>query len=291
MIMPPKKTNTPIARHIQKPVLQKAASRGPAAPPVYRPQPVPKVLQTKRPAGQTAQGPAPRQPVGPPVYKPDVKRIVQPMIAQTKRLAFQPQPNAPRLAAPVVRPANGIIQRVRVQVPAGVVLPGGNGVSVVWKKGQQDLPHVTLSHGPRDAKDRINVSNIHYKANAATYFHWDDKDGSTTLTFRGGEPSKKIYDRTQAQAARFGLTLQKPQSVVTEEAALALQEQQRQQRLRQEAEEERQRQVAAAAAEEAELRWERERERREGKQVEQVQPAAVAEEEDWETLAAKSGIQ
>src|SRR5262249_35910160 len=43
----------------------------PVAPPVYRPQPVPKVLQTKSssaPSPRAAQ--VPRQPVAPPVYRP-----------------------------------------------------------------------------------------------------------------------------------------------------------------------------------------------------------------------------
>ncbi len=51
----------------------------PVAPPVYRPQPVPKVLQTK---SASAHGPhavrAPRAPVAPPVYRPEQKRIAQP---------------------------------------------------------------------------------------------------------------------------------------------------------------------------------------------------------------------
>ena len=58
-----------------KPVVAQLKSTGPApgskrpvAPPVYRPQPTPKVLQTK-----TA-------PVAPPVYRPEVKKIAQPKI-------------------------------------------------------------------------------------------------------------------------------------------------------------------------------------------------------------------
>lgn len=51
----------------------------PTAPPAFRPQPTPKVLQTKM-----ASGPPPRpeqarrQPVAPPVYSPKAKQIVQP---------------------------------------------------------------------------------------------------------------------------------------------------------------------------------------------------------------------
>lgn len=60
------------------PVFRSQATPKAAAPPVYRPQPVPKVLQTKRsaiqipPAGQDS-----RQPIAPPVYRPEAKKIVQ----------------------------------------------------------------------------------------------------------------------------------------------------------------------------------------------------------------------
>jgi len=54
----------------------------PVAPPVYRPQPVPKVLQKKSVA---AHGPhavrTPRTPVAPPVYRPNQKLIAQPKMA------------------------------------------------------------------------------------------------------------------------------------------------------------------------------------------------------------------
>jgi hypothetical protein len=47
------------------------ASRGPVAPPVYRPQPTPKVLQTKAAKTQPERGiQTQRTPVAPPVYRP-----------------------------------------------------------------------------------------------------------------------------------------------------------------------------------------------------------------------------
>jgi hypothetical protein len=65
------------------------------APTVYRPQPLPKVLQTKtvsHPSPNTAK----RTPIAPPVYRPESKKIVQPKIAGVTSLT----PKAP----PVYRP-------------------------------------------------------------------------------------------------------------------------------------------------------------------------------------------
>lgn len=92
----------------------------PVAPPVYRPQPVPKVLQRKTLPGQSPHPvQPPRQPIAPPVYRPHAKpAIVQPKIVQAKLAAPariktpsppppvyrpQPKPNAPRPNAVVQR--------------------------------------------------------------------------------------------------------------------------------------------------------------------------------------------
>src|SRR5215510_3605899 len=48
----------------------------PVAPPVYRPQPVPKVLQTKSSLPPRPHS-VPQQPIAPPVYRPEQKRITQ----------------------------------------------------------------------------------------------------------------------------------------------------------------------------------------------------------------------
>jgi hypothetical protein len=74
------------------------ANRVPIAPPVYRPQPLPRVLQTKIRSGQ--QSPSDRsrrQPLAPPVYRPKKIRVVQP-----KALI---RPGNPPTAPPVYRPA------------------------------------------------------------------------------------------------------------------------------------------------------------------------------------------
>src|SRR5947209_12808673 len=51
----------------------------PVAPPVYRPQATPKVLQTKSSSAQSPQsGQEPRQPVAPPLFRPQpTPRVLQ----------------------------------------------------------------------------------------------------------------------------------------------------------------------------------------------------------------------
>lgn len=79
----------------------------PVAPPVYRPQTVPKVLQRKMATTQPAPGAqTARKPIPPPAYRPQTARVIDrpkianpgPTIAQTKTLS--PRPIAP----PVYRP-------------------------------------------------------------------------------------------------------------------------------------------------------------------------------------------
>ena len=71
----------------------------PVSPPVYRPQPVPKVLQKKVNMGapsHTQQSPRPL--VGPPVYRPEAKKVLQPKTAAVVQRRTGPK------APPVYRP-------------------------------------------------------------------------------------------------------------------------------------------------------------------------------------------
>jgi hypothetical protein len=99
----------------------------PAAPPAYRPQPVPKVLQTKSATGQPAntgqaprQSAAPRPIVAPPVHGPQQKRLVQPKTAEPAQ-AHTP-PNAP----PVYRPQHApkVLQAKNSQAGAAAAVSG-----------------------------------------------------------------------------------------------------------------------------------------------------------------------
>jgi hypothetical protein len=92
----PRTTPEPLRKNNARPAAVQPKTISP--PPVYRPQPAPKVLQTKaaccRPPRAVAH--TPRAPVAPPVYRPEPKKIVQPKMATATR--------TPREAPPVYRP-------------------------------------------------------------------------------------------------------------------------------------------------------------------------------------------
>lgn len=70
----------------------------PVAPPVYRPQPIPKVLQRKAVPGQSAAKPPERKPTAPPVYRPQaLPGAMQAKMVQRRKLpsALRPTPSAP----------------------------------------------------------------------------------------------------------------------------------------------------------------------------------------------------
>lgn len=109
---------------------QSVARKTPVAPPVYRPQATPKVLQTKksstptaqsvqRPAQKPAQTPAqkPRQPVAPPVYRPEAKKIVQPKAVLPARTV--PQKNRPGLASPAKQRGGGVVMLMEMRRRGG----------------------------------------------------------------------------------------------------------------------------------------------------------------------------
>jgi hypothetical protein len=90
--------------------------RAPVAPPAYRPQPVPKVLQTKKAVGpthrqqQSLAGQTPGLPVAPPVYRPEHKKIVQPKMSVTAQGRKLPK------APPVYRPGHKNLYPVQRKV-------------------------------------------------------------------------------------------------------------------------------------------------------------------------------
>jgi hypothetical protein len=86
----------PVVAQLKTDVLAQSVKR-PVAPPVYRPQSTPKVLQTKSAPAQSPQaGQASRPPVAPPVYRPEAKKAIQPKALTQQRKT----PTAP----PVYRP-------------------------------------------------------------------------------------------------------------------------------------------------------------------------------------------
>lgn len=113
----------------------------PAAPAVYHPQPVPKVLQTKRPPGQDLHpSRVPLHAVAPPVYRPEAKRIVQQKVLQLKTVGLLQRKTQP-VAPPVYRPQQmpKVLQTKRpVGSPPGAIqrsqtLPGRGVGNVVQR--------------------------------------------------------------------------------------------------------------------------------------------------------------
>lgn len=129
---PPAQANTAARPATQAPVQPK---RPPSVPPVYRPQPTPKVLQKKTPPGRpventraSAPRPAhsPARPSAPPVYRPEPKSVAQPKAAAgaharptrpaTPQVKPAPKPTAARPAVPTAATPSSpshVIQRMK----------------------------------------------------------------------------------------------------------------------------------------------------------------------------------
>ena len=84
---------------MQKPAGFKPPS---VAPPVYRPQPTPKVLQRKPAQPSRSNALSPHRPVAPTFKRPEIKRIAPPKMAQGRPPAIQPKMNQARPSAPPV---------------------------------------------------------------------------------------------------------------------------------------------------------------------------------------------
>lgn len=114
----------------------------PTAPPAYRPQPTPKVLQTKMSAVQNP--PAARNtPAAPPVYRPEPRKVVQPKMtargAQTSPTARTPQA------------ATGVLQRKSLQ-PVVPARAQHNGTPTQGRQvSARDVPRAGQQQGARHA--------------------------------------------------------------------------------------------------------------------------------------------
>lgn len=160
-----------------KSVSSTTAAMRPVAPPVYRPQPVPKVLQAKMNVAYQPSASSPRAPVAPAVYRP----LPTPKALQTK-MAVAPQPrkdNSPRRpvappvynpkvtttgkSKPVVQPKSALPARAVIQRAEKSDFPRGNFDSRTYQAGA--LAH-NVEHGadvdPRDPQmQQRNVALPH----------------------------------------------------------------------------------------------------------------------------------
>ena len=138
----------PVVAQLKKGPTAQSTSR-PVAPPVYRPQPVPKALQTKlslpqtrqvgQMSGQRSNAPvslaksATARPVAPQVYKPQpVARALQRKTVVAQRPLHPTTSVASPHAAP--RPAGMAVQVLQMSKPAGAAAGGGGKGAPVEKK-------------------------------------------------------------------------------------------------------------------------------------------------------------
>lgn len=116
--MNPTKKSTPVVAQLNTGVTALSIMR-PVAPPVYRPQPLPKVLQTKKAIGYNPHArQSPRPPVAPPSYRPQpLPRVLQTKKFGTPQLMFEAR--KPPVAPPVYRPqpTPAVLQRKAAVVP------------------------------------------------------------------------------------------------------------------------------------------------------------------------------
>src|SRR4051812_42627454 len=135
-VAPPAFRPQPVPKVLQRKISPSSGStldqpRKPVAPPVYRPQPVTKILQ-KQAAIHTKPGAvqATQKPISPPVYRPEAKKILQPK-------AIAPQRKRPTSATPRLD-HKGIVQR---QTPFKTKTPPTLKGSSVVQRAREHLPY------------------------------------------------------------------------------------------------------------------------------------------------------
>lgn len=156
------------------PANPRTAKTAPAPPPVYRPQPVPKVLQTKMAISQPARD-ARKTPQAPPVYRPQQSRVQAKLAGPTSRTTpthnglIQRQPTKRPVGppAPPVKPQQ--LQLKKANTPANarpnrVQSPSSNTIQ----------RQIAFEHGPR-----------HYQVNVAESISKVVDFGITRTTLNG----------------------------------------------------------------------------------------------------------
>ncbi len=157
-------------------------NRPPAAPPVYRPQPVPRVLQTKAAVAST---PSPRtqptaRPSAPPVYRPNpAQRCLQTKTAAQTQTPFNASRPAPSAAPPRTGPGH--------TPPPPTAAPNS------FPRVLQQKPRTTPGGAGRGVVQPLAASNViqmvwvkvQGSGNPGDYY-WDDNFGS--------RPHNAMYD-------------------------------------------------------------------------------------------------
>lgn len=147
-----------------KPVV--AQLKTPVAPPVYRPQSLPKVLQTKSSLSQA------RPPVAPSAYRPDAKLSIQPKVNSPQRKSPVPPPpyRPEQKSAPVLQgkiPAVGVAQprlRVLQRQIAGAVVQRAKAAPKKFAYDDNDLDEEGALPGQMEWEDLSDIAREHNKA-------------------------------------------------------------------------------------------------------------------------------
>ena len=135
-----------------------SSKKRPIAPPAYRPQPTPKVLQTKTAVARpplSAQ--PPRKPAAPPVYRPEHKQIVQPKIVSRPHNSSPPQvqqPASTRRPGATIQCLRNITPGTHVQVTGA----GGTWYGEVFRVPDDD--HYEVRVGGTDTTTVVDEASV-----------------------------------------------------------------------------------------------------------------------------------
>lgn len=138
-------------------------SKRPVAPPVYRPQPIPKVLQRKT------------TPVAPPVYRPEAKKIVQPKTISKIASSIHPVPlKRTAFAFSAVQLAEKKAKKPRKACFATVVADSGARFDGKYKKFHAEIDALEQYLGSGGAL--ADIEKIELSSAPCKYCHFILKD-------------------------------------------------------------------------------------------------------------------
>ena len=182
-------------------------SNRPVAPPVYRPQPVPKVLQRKTSPGQNPH-PAqpPHRPVAPPVYRPQPK----PAIAQAKVAVPS------RVVTPAAGQTNSVVQQytsenIRALDGAGTMselknyfIPDKYNGQRIYRSNSVAAPTSSIGMGKTKTHSGKTYRLYKSKKFLKDCLHTAEEINADAKLKPGGVQSRVVPKRKRSQSLSFG---------------------------------------------------------------------------------------
>jgi hypothetical protein len=184
----------------------------PVAPPVYRPQPTPQVLQRKVPAGLQPKVVAPQPgraaPAAPPVYRPQpvpkvlqLKKIGQPQSPAAPPLVKRPQPSVPVRSlpgqtaraqpSPLKQAATTPLHQAKPPIKPTTAAPAGIGKAGTVQAKRSSVIQLTADEDLKDAS-----KNFKYAKNKAENL---ELRGNDILKEVGNLPNKTKQQQEQQE--------------------------------------------------------------------------------------------